>query len=187
MTPLETLRFGGRIHLIQGDAELEGLKTTLSSVGLLGFDTETKPSFRKGEVYGVALVQLATADEAFLIRMQKVSTFTILKEIFENEQIVKVGVAIRDDLKQLQKIFPFAPAHFVELQTVAKSHNLKNMGLKGMTEEVLGATISKGAKITNWEASELTPQQILYAATDAWIGLRLYQALRARPTPDSQK
>ena len=86
-------------------------------------------------------------------------------------------MAIRDDLKQLQKRFVLKPQNFIELQSLAKEKGLANFGLKGMTEEVLRATITKGPKTTNWEAPTLTESQVMYAATDAWIGLRLYQQL----------
>jgi ribonuclease D len=172
------IQFPGRIHLIQSDAELLSVAEALSSAPELGFDTETKPSFKKGDYFKVALLQLSTDSDAYLIRLHSITQFHVIKNVFENESIVKVGVAIRDDLKELQKTFPFSPRSFVELQELAKSKGLKNFGLKGMTEEVLGSTLSKRAKISNWEAHSLTQQQILYAATDAWIGFRLFQALQ---------
>lgn len=149
----------------------------LKDVKELGFDTETRPSFKKGEVYQVALLQLATDTDAYLVRLHGISDFTPIKEIFENDEVLKVGVAIHDDLKSLQKRFSFNAANFIELQTLAKEKNLNNFGLKGMTEEVLKAQLSKGPKLTNWEASELTEVQLKYAATDAWIGLRLFQTI----------
>ncbi|WP_413576677.1 3'-5' exonuclease [Bdellovibrio sp. HCB290] len=176
-TALQFLSFPGKIHLINTDHELQAIAAELASKKLLGFDTETRPSFKKGESHPVALLQLATDDDAYIIRLKHIKQFEIIKSIFENPEIVKVGAAIKDDLKQLQKRFPFHPHGFIELQTVAKTKGLKNMGLKGMTEEVLHATISKGPKTTNWSAQELTDKQILYAATDAWIGLKLYQKL----------
>lgn len=171
------MSFPGKIHLINSDQELSLVVKQLEQATELGFDTETRPAFKKGQVYQVALLQLATETEAFVIRLHHIKKFDILQRIFENPLVVKVGVAIRDDLKQLQKRFPFDPKNFVELQTLAKIKGLKNFGLKGMTEEVLQSTISKGPKTTNWEALELTERQILYAATDAWIGLKLYRKL----------
>lgn len=156
---------------------MHSVATELKSVTAFGFDTETRPAFKKGEVYPVALVQLATETDAYIVRMRQISQFDILKHIFENSEVVKVGVAIRDDLKQLKKKFQFTQQNFIELQDVAKVKGLKNFGLKGMTQEVLQETITKGPKTTNWEAHELTPKQIMYAATDAWLGLMLYQRL----------
>ncbi len=171
------ISFTGKIHLINTDVALNSVAADLSQAKILGFDTETKPSFKKGEVYKVALLQLATATDAYLIRLQALTNFEIIRNIFENESIVKVGCAIHDDIKQLQKIFHFTVKNFVELQELAKVKNLKNFGLKGMTEEVLQAQLSKGPKLTNWQAETLTEKQLLYAATDAWIGLELYKKL----------
>lgn len=174
---LKPILFTGKIHLICDDQELQSAARALSSAKELGFDTETKPSFKKGEVFKVALLQLSTETDAYLIRLSYVAQFQLIKDIFENDQIVKAGVAIRGDIKQLHKIFSFVPKNFVELQDLAKSKGLKNFGLKGMAEEVLNVTVSKGPKLTNWEAQILTEQQLKYAATDAWIGLRLFQEM----------
>ncbi len=174
---LNFLSFPGKIHLINTDQELESVAGALLEVKEFGFDTETRPAFKKGEVYQVALLQLANDADAFIVRLNRVRNFEIFKTIFENAEVLKVGVAIHDDLKQLQKRFQFTPKNFIELQSVAKARGLQNMGLKGMTEEVLNATITKGPKTTNWEAAELTARQVLYAATDAWIGLKLYKKL----------
>jgi ribonuclease D len=171
------ISFPGTIHLIDSNEKLQLAIPTLGRFSALGFDTETKPSFKKGEVFKVALLQLATESDAYLIRLHRISQFELIKNIFESEDILKVGVAIRDDLKQLQKCFGFKPSRFVELQEIAKEKSLKNFGLKGMTDEVLGASLSKGPKLTNWEAQVLTSQQLKYAATDAWIGLKIYSKL----------
>jgi ribonuclease D len=176
MNPQQThISFPGKIHLIHNDQEL--LAMNLGQPKVLGFDTETRPSFSKGEVYKVALLQLSTDTDAYLIRLQHVTQFPVLKKILENKEIVKVGVAIHDDLKLLQKTFGFMPQGFVELQKLAKEKGLKNFGLKGMTEEVLQASLSKRSKLTNWEASQLSDEQLIYAATDAWIGLTIYRKL----------
>ncbi len=169
--------FNGQIRLICNNSELSAVASDLKSIQQFGFDTETKPSFKKGEIYQVSLLQLSTEDVAYLIRLKYITQFEILKNIFENSNVVKVGVAIRDDIKQLKKLFNFEAQNFIELQDLAKAKGLENFGLKGMAEEVLKTTISKGSKLTNWEAFELTDQQLKYAATDAWIGLKLYQVL----------
>lgn len=171
------ISFPGKIHLITNNKELREVLPELKKALKLGFDTETKPSFKKGEVFKVALLQLSTETDAYLIRLHHLNELEHIKNIFEDENVLKVGVAIRDDLKILQKVFQFNPQNFIELQDIAKDKGLQNFGLKGMTEEVLQSTISKGPKMTNWEARELTDPQMLYAATDAWIGLVLYQKL----------
>lgn len=174
---LPRISFTGKIHLIQNDQELKIAAQGMASAKQLGFDTETKPAFKKGEVFKVALLQLSTETDAYLIRMHYIKDFQPIKAVLEDRNILKVGVAIRDDLKALQKTFSFTPGNFVELQNLAKEKGLQNFGLKGMTEEVLQAGLSKGPKMTNWELPHLTEPQLLYAATDAWIGLKLYQKI----------
>ena len=110
------LTFPGKIHLINTDHELHAVTNQLSSITEFGFDTETRPAFKKGEFYQVALLQLSTETDAFIIRLHRVKQIDIIKIIFENPDVLKVGVAIRDDLKQLQKRFSFTPENFVELQ-----------------------------------------------------------------------
>ena len=172
------IKFPGQIHLITNDKELASVADKLNRATELGFDTETRASFKKGEVYQVALLQLATDQDAFLIRLQRIGQFQVIKDIFQNPDVIKVGVAIRDDIKQLQKRFNFHPENFVELQDLAKQKKLENFGLKGMTEEILNAQLSKAAKISNWDAFELTDSQVMYAATDAWVGLELFRRIR---------
>jgi len=171
------ISFAGKIHLITNDQELATIAQALGSATALGFDTETRASFKVGEIYKVALLQLATEHDAYLIRLHGITQFESIQVLFEDPQILKVGVAIRDDLKALQKIFQFTPQNFIELQSIAKEAKLKNLGLRGMTEEVLQASLSKRAKISNWELRTLSEDQIMYAATDAWIGLKLYQTI----------
>lgn len=171
------LSFPGKMHLICNDQELAAASENLNEAKILGFDTETRPSFVKGQVYKVALLQLSTEHDAYLIRLHKISNFKSLISVFENKDTVKVGVAIRDDIKILQKIFKFKPQNFIELQALAKEKGLAKFGLKGMTEEVLAGTVNKGPKMTNWEARVLTDRQLMYAATDAWIGLKLFEKI----------
>ena len=171
------IQFPGKIHLITNNHELTAAVPALKAATELGFDTETRASFKVGEVYKVALLQLATETDAFLIRLHGITIFEEIKFIFEDTNTVKVGAALRDDLKGLQKLFPFAPKNFIELQTLAKAKGLQNIGLRGMTEEVLQSSLSKRAKISNWEQPTLTDEQIIYAATDAWIGLKLYKTI----------
>ena len=171
-------KFPGEIIMINQDHEIPDALELLRLEPLIGFDTETRPAFSKGEVYQVSLLQLATTNHALLFRLHSLKDFSLLKLFFENDEIIKVGVAIRDDIRALQKTFPFEPKGFVELSEMAKTHNLKNFGLKGMTEEVLKLTLSKRAKLSNWEMKELKKDQIIYAATDAWIGREIYVALK---------
>jgi ribonuclease D len=175
MQPTNRISFPGRVHLIRNDQEL--LDINLASLTALGFDTETRPSFKKGDVFQVALLQLASETDAYLIRLHFLTQFQRIIYILENKNIVKVGLAIGHDLKILQKTFKFEPHGFVDLQVLAKKHQLQNLGLKGMCEEVLQGSMSKRSKLTNWEASTLTNDQRMYAATDAWACLAIYRKL----------
>jgi ribonuclease D len=149
----------------------------LSRFRILGFDTETKPAFQKGQVHKVALLQLATDERAFLFRTQKIGIPDDLRQLFNNPDILKAGVAIRDDIKALQKLVPFRPAGFVELQNYAQEAGIQNIGLKKLCAIVCGFRISKSQQLSNWEAEELTDQQMIYAATDAYVSLKIYQQL----------
>lgn len=171
------ISFPGKIILISSDQDLRNVD--FKPHAAFGFDTETKPSFKKGDNFKTALLQLATDSVAYVIRLHHIRQFDSLRGVLEDPALLKVGAAISRDLKELQRIFPFQPRGFVELQDVAKEKGLENRGLKGMTQEVLQASLSKGAKMTNWERNDLTPEQLMYAATDAWIGLTIYQKLIA--------
>lgn len=176
---LPKAQFPGTVITVEKDEEIAPALEFLKNLDHVGFDTETKPAFKKGESYKVSLLQLASEEHAVLFRLHYLQDFSLIKAYLENEGIKKIGVAIRDDIKSLQKIFPFEPKNFIELADMAKSSNLKNFGLKGMTEEVLKHTLSKKAKLSNWEAPVLRPDQLRYAATDAWVGLELYHAILA--------
>jgi len=171
-------QFPGEIITIDHDDAIKDALELIKGETFIGFDTETKPSFKKGEFYQVSLLQLATPDHALLFRLQNLKKFSMLTEFFEQESILKIGVATRDDIKALQRLFPFTPRGFIELSDLAKTHQLKNYGLKGLTEEVLDLTLSKKAKLSNWESKDLKEDQKIYAATDAWIGREIYLALQ---------
>lgn len=175
---LKPIQFEGEIRLITNDREL--IAVDFASITAFGFDTETKPAFKRGDDFKTALLQLATDSVAYLIRLHHIQEFGAIRKVFENPDVLKAGAAIAHDLKQLQRIFPFQPRGFVDIQKMAKERGLKNLGLKKMTEEALGATVRKGPKMTNWEKQVLTQEQLLYAATDAWLGLRLYRELQVR-------
>ncbi|CBW25831.1 putative 3'-5' exonuclease [Halobacteriovorax marinus SJ] len=175
---LEMLKFQGNIHLITDDAEAIKIAKKLSSEEILGFDTETRPSFKKGENYDVALLQLSTENDAYLFRLNKMKLPNELVDLLADENIVKAGVAVRDDIKSLQKLNPFKEESFCELQDVAKELGVKNFGLRALCAIFLNYRLSKRAKITNWEQPKLTQAQIHYAACDAWVGLQIYKKMQ---------
>ncbi|HSI77213.1 MAG TPA: 3'-5' exonuclease [Lunatimonas sp.] len=175
---LELGAFEGKIILID---ELEGLHEMyedLYSKKSIGFDTETRPAFRRGVSYDVALIQLATVDTAYLIRINKIGFPREVKRILENPDIVKIGAAVRDDLKGLKKLSPtFKPSSFFDLNEELKKVGFLNVGVRNLSAMVLGIRISKSEQVSNWEADRLTEKQELYAATDAWACLSIFQKL----------
>lgn len=169
--------FEGKIHLIEKVEEVTEAVNYLKKQRVLGFDTETRPTFKKGQNHQVALLQLSTADEAFLFRTNLIGLSPGLIKILATPAILKIGAAIRDDIKILQKIAPFKPGGFVELQELVKEFGIENFSLKKLAAIVCGLRISKSQRLTNWEAPVLTEQQQIYAATDAWISYQIYVGL----------
>jgi len=177
LAELPLIQFEGEISLVESKEEYLASIEYLSRQKLLGFDTETKPAFKKGVINEVALLQLSTNDRAFLFRLNKIGLPNGLKNILENTEIRKIGVAIRDDIKGLQKLNNFIPGGFVELQDHVKEYGIQDFSLKKLSAIVLGYRISKSQRITNWEAPDLTEAQQIYAATDAWISHRIFESL----------
>ncbi len=167
--------FEGDIVLVDSKNKLKMAIEDLSSHSIIGFDTETKPSFKKGVVNKVALLQLSTKTRAYLFRINRIGLPLEVTELLSNESIIKPGVAIRDDIKGLQEIMNFVPGGFVELQDQAKEMGIQNFSLKKLTAIACGFRISKGQQLTNWEAQELTDAQQIYAATDAWAALEIFE------------
>ncbi len=177
LAELPLVQFEGKIRLVESKDDYQESIEYLSKQTMLGFDTETKPAFKKGVINEVALLQLSTRDHAFLFRLNKIGFPNGLKNILENPEIQKVGVAIRDDIKGLQKLNDFIPGGFVELQEHVKEFGILDFSLKKLSAIVLGYRISKSQQVTNWEAFELSEAQQIYAATDAWISHRIYESL----------
>ena len=172
------IHFDGRIHIIDNPVEAKNAIIELKKYKIIGFDTETKPSFKKGIKNKIALLQFATDNDAFLFRIFKYFPQEII-EILESDFITKIGTAIHDDIKGLQKYKRFNPDGFVELQDFVKKFNIENNGLKKLSAIVLGSRISKGQQTSNWENQELSEAQLKYAATDAWICLEIYNKLNS--------
>ena len=169
--------FAGKITLITDVAKLSKMVTEIEKHDVVGFDTETRPSFKKGQSYKVALIQLAIPDKVFLIRLHDTGLADELISLFQNPNIMKAGVAIRDDIKFLQKLKHFEPAGFVELAALSKASGLQVESVKKLAGLLLGFRISKSAQTSNWEAATLTEKQLEYAATDAWVCLEIYKKL----------
>ena len=170
--------FHGRIHIIDSISQVKSAVTALRTSAIAGFDTETRPSFKRGEHHRVALLQLSTESDAFLIRLNKTGIPTPLKQYLEDPEIIKVGLSTIDDFHQLASICDIHPAGFVELQELVKRYNISDMSLQKIYAILFQHKISKGQQLTNWENSTLTDAQQQYAAIDAWACLRIYRYLQ---------
>ncbi|MBR3880656.1 MAG: 3'-5' exonuclease domain-containing protein 2 [Mailhella sp.] len=166
--------WAGPIVIVQDEQALDAALEQLWKEPVLGFDTETRPTFTKGKICLPALIQLATAHTAYLIQLTHLPFSERIAELLSSPRILKVGVAIHDDMKALARIHEFTPGGVVDLAALARAKGIQAQGLRTLSANLLGFRISKGAQCSNWENRELTPQQIKYAATDAWIGRELY-------------
>ena len=166
--------YDGPIHLCKTADEAETAAQKLLKEPLLGFDTETRPAFRKGESYDPSLLQLGTENEVYLFQIQQCGLTPGLLEVLSSSSIVKAGVALDRDVNELQAMTAFDAAGFVELATIAKEAQIKNLGLRGLTAILFGFRISKKEQVSNWARKELTESQQTYAATDAWLGRKIY-------------
>ena len=170
--------FTGKIVVVGGASEVPAAFEEINQYNRVGFDTETKPVFVRGHHNKVAILQIATPEKAFVIRLKETGMTNEIKIFLQNPQIEKVGVAIRDDIKALQLIKKYNPAGFVELTTLTRAAGYEVESVKKLTALFLGFRISKGAQTSNWEAAQLDAKQITYAATDAWVCLRIYELIR---------
>ena len=173
--PMEQWR--GPVTVVRSREGLAEAARRLAGQTLLGFDTETRPAFTKGESYPPSLLQLAGEDEVFIFQLRHVGLDGELGAILADPAIVKAGVSLDFDVRELQKLARFKAGGFVDLGKVAKKAGIKNHGLRGLAAVLLGFRIAKGAQTSNWAKDELSEPQIRYAATDAWAGRRLYLAL----------
>lgn len=151
----------------------------LAQEAILGFDTETRPAFKKGESHPVSLLQLSGEHKTYLFRLNRFEMPENLINLLASNEIIKAGVAIRDDIKGLQNLKNFKPAGFVEIADYVKEFGIEQFGLRSISAITLGIKISKSAKLTNWENRVLKPEQLKYAATDSWVGREIYLKLKA--------
>ncbi len=161
--------FGGPIRLIQDLEAVPLAVARLRGQKVLGFDTETRPSFRKGVSYPPALLQLASDREVYLFQLSRIPLTQDLVDLLADPAVVKAGVSVRDDVRALQGLSPFEDAGFVDLGLIATKLGLHTRGLRNLAANFLGFRISKAAQRSNWGQSVLSRKQIDYAATDAWV------------------
>jgi len=178
---LPLIHFEGKIVIIRDDSQVDEALKSIRREKILGFDTESKPTFRReDEVRPPALLQLATNETAWLFQLRQLTRIKEVFEILSDLGIEKVGVAPHDDIKGLNRITGFAAKRFIDLGAIASQRGIITTGLRNLAGMFLNGRISKAAQVTNWEQNPLTKKQIRYAATDAWISLRIYEELSKR-------
>lgn len=174
---LPPIHFDGRIIVIFSEKEADKAVNYLLTQNILGFDTETRPSFRKGRMNQVALLQVATNDTCFLFRLNVMGIPDSLKRLLEDKSITKVGLSLHDDFHMLNLRKKFAPGTFVELQKEVKDIGIKDLSLQKIYANLFGQKISKSQQLSNWEAETLSEAQRRYAATDAWACIKIHEEI----------
>jgi ribonuclease D len=176
---LEFASFPGKITVIDSvGAEFNRAIAYLRSQKVIGFDTETRPTFTPSQPrYDVSLLQLSGPDKAYLFRVNKIGMHRRLCNLLASDKVIKVGAAIHDDIRGLQKLHDFKPAGFVDLQKIGCEWGIRDKAVKKMAAIILGFRISKTQQLSNWEAETLSESQCKYAATDAWVCREMYLKL----------
>jgi ribonuclease D len=169
--------FKGEIVLIDNLKTFYEVFPRLQGSDLLGFDTETRPTFKKGKRNAVSLIQLSTGNLACLFRINKIGIPDELADVLSNPSVTKAGVAVHDDIRFLSGVRKFKPDGFIDLQNFVKDFGIQSSGLKKLVAIILGFRISKRQQVTDWEAEQLTEAQQIYAATDAWVCHQIYKKL----------
>ena len=171
---LPVRRYEGQVSLVETLRDLEQARADLRQERVIGLDTETRPAFKKGESHLPCLVQAATAKAVYLFQLSRLEVFPALVELLAKPQIVKAGVGLAFDLRQLKLVFPFTVENVLDLGVIARRRGLGQTGVRNLAGMFLGFRIPKGNRTSNWAAPRLSPQQITYAATDAWACRELY-------------
>lgn len=173
-------KFTGRIIVVQTIDEALKATAYLSGFNAIGFDTETRPAFKKGVSHQIALMQLSTEDTCFLFRLNLIGLPDCLAEVLVNPAIKKIGLSLKDDFTAIHKRKPLSPINFIDLQPFVQDYGIEDMGLQRIYGILFGKRISKGQRLSNWEADVLSDAQKLYAALDAWACLRIFNELKNR-------
>ena len=176
---LDLIQFEGPIYLIDSMEAFEREIDRIARQPVLGFDTETRPSFKKGKVYPTSLIQIASKDQAWILRVNRIGYPGRLLDLLSGEIPMKIGLGLQDDLRRLRADFQFEPGGFLDLQNYVQAFRIDEKGLKKISGIVLNRRISKSQQVSNWDADVLSEAQLRYAATDAWVCLMIYNSLRA--------
>ena len=170
--PIE--KYTKKVVVVDNEEDAEEAVKHLSRFKMIGFDTETRPAFKKGVQYQVALIQLATEETTYLFRINCMGFPPSLKKLFENPAVTKIGLSLKDDFAALRRLGLSRFEAFIELQNLVQKFHITNQALRGIYGVLFGKRISKSQRLTNWEAPELSEAQKEYAALDAWACLRIY-------------
>ena len=167
-------KYEGPIRLIASAQDLERALLVIRSEQVVGLDTETKPTFHKGQSYLPCLVQIATASVVYLFQLKRIDCSDALVEVLEDPTIIKAGIGLADDFSDLKQVFPFEPQNVIDLSLVAQQQGIRKSSVRNLAGQLLGFRITKGYATSNWANSRLTRKQIAYAATDAWVCRELF-------------
>lgn len=169
--------FPGRIIVVQSEAEAQKACDFLQHHSVIGFDTETRPAFKKGVSHKIALMQLATEDTCFLFRLNLIGMPDCLSDLLTNPSVQKIGLSLKDDFSAIRKRTTLEPANFTDLQSFVKKYGIEDIGLQRIYGILFAKRISKGQRLSNWETDVLSDAQKMYASLDAWACLRIYKYL----------
>lgn len=175
LAELPIRRYDGEVGIVAGRDELERALADIRDESVVGLDTETRPAFVKGQSYLPCLAQVATARAVWIFQLQKFDCSAVLAELLAAPGIVKAGVGLAEDLRQLKKLFAFEESAIVDLGALARRNGAEQTGLRNLAGLYLGFRIPKGKRTSNWAAARLSREQIGYAAMDAWACRELYQ------------
>jgi ribonuclease D len=180
ISSLPKIEFEGKIIVVDNIKDVEACVEVLSGYDVIGFDTETKPSFKKGKSnqHQVSLLQLSTGDVTFLFRLNKIGLPKTLCKLLADNNIIKAGAAVHDDIKALKILNGFSDGGFVDIQKLAEELGIESISLRKLTAYFFQKRLSKNQRLSNWEVDQLSHPQAIYAATDAWISLKIYYELR---------
>ena len=173
---LPQIKFNGDVEVLSSNDNVQAAVNYVMNYDLIGFDTETKPTFVKGPLNPPSIIQLACIDKVYIFQLDNESLYKKLFPILSNENITKCGVSVDRDLIELMYLSTFDPLSFVDLGNIARDNDVPHHGLRGLVAMFLKHRISKGAQISDWSKTVLSQSQITYAATDAWISLKLFEA-----------
>ena len=184
---LPAVEFRGEIRIVEHERDIAAACKTLAEQPVIGFDTETRPSFRPGVTFRVSLLQLSTPTVCYLFRLNKIPLAKPILQLLEDRRILKIGADVAGDLRSLRQIRHFRDGGFVDLQGIAPEWGIGEKSLRKLSAIVLGRRVSKAQRLSNWEAATLTDKQQLYAATDAWVCTRIDEQLLRTPKKPIRK